>query len=625
MLRPTLRFLLVLSLAALIGLASVHAANNNIAVLRVESLDNVIDDAQRVATLLGYPIEKEHIVEMLSQSSGISNLSWVDTTAPLAIVFPLEGMTMGEKGLTALFPASDANAAFEAIAAGFATENVGDDGVRAYGPEEGDASLFVAMRDGYLVAGASRDIVTRIDLEAALQMAVLPPGSIALDFYLEPIAPMAMMGLPAARQAVEQRMQQSAEDRPEEAEQEWDPDTALAFVDIYFDFVRDLLTNTSRLQISIEVGSETLIFHKRAIPKDGSTFAGLVAAQQGGLPEAVRFLDPEDQFASFAGQVTITPEFAEALNAYLHAYANVMSQLPMEVASGMGFGESYQQFMKMFTEMSDDWMDCYRGDFAGTFRLHAEGGFQARQLVGVADEEKCKSLMTEMVRMASELPKPAEGEPVLTLTEEAFHESGVQGWRQEMTFAIPEDAAGEEGLAAFWDMWFGEGGGFLSYSALAGDYLLTATGPSSRDDVTALVDSVTAKKKKKAKMVGLSAETFAPVATGPGFFGAFDLKKIFDAIIEHLPVDDEDDQAILDVLRNAPETAGQIVEAARFESDALHVEIAVRLELFEVIGQMVALSGAHDEGQEHEEGHEHGEGEDHDAGHDEHVGHDHGG
>ncbi|MDX1389122.1 MAG: hypothetical protein R3344_08025, partial [Acidobacteriota bacterium] len=301
MLRPTHRFLFVLGLAVLTGLGPAHAASNNIAVLRVESLDALIDDTRRLTSLLGEPVEKEQILGILSEASGLSDLSWIDTNAPFAIVFPLEGVALGEKGLTALFPASDSSAAFEAVGAVFETTNVDDDGVRSYGTEEDAELLFVAPRDGYLVAGANRDIVTRIDIEAALQMAALPPGSIALDFYLEPVAPMVMMGLPVARQAVEQQMQQSAEERPEDAPQEWNPETALAFVDIYFDFIRDVLANTSRLQLSLDVGSDTVVFHKRAIPKDGSTFAGLVAVQEGGLPEAARYVDPEGGVAAVAG------------------------------------------------------------------------------------------------------------------------------------------------------------------------------------------------------------------------------------------------------------------------------------------------------------------------------------
>jgi hypothetical protein len=616
MFRAIVRSLVVAVILVAPTLGAAQAIEKNVAVLWIESLDAVIADAQRLMTLSGQgEVDRDDVLDMLEQSSDLPDLSMLDTSRPMVIVYPLEGMALGEKGLVAAFPVEDVDAALKAISERFTSTTVDDTGIHelSWG-EESDSTVFVAPGDGYLVGGMSRDLVTRFDPTAVLEAADLPPGSIAIDVFLEPIAPMALMGLQVGRQAVVSEMQNPSESEDEEGAPDYDPDAAMAFVDLYFDFIRDSLQNASRIQMSLDVGTDAVVFHKHVMPRTGSTLAGLIEAQQGGLPEVARYVEPGDEFAAAAAQVTFTPEFTAAMQHYMNGYFAALQNLPAAAADSAGTGEYQAAMMKLLAKSSEGWIDCYAGDFAMTFGFHDDGGADLRQIMGIKDAEKCRALMTELAGMADKMGETAEGEPMITITENALEHAGVQGWRQNTQYMLPAGSE-NEAASAFLAEWFGDDG-MVSYYGLAGDYMVSASGTDAETQFKTLVDRVTAKKKQRSRMVGITAKTFAPVTTGPGIFIAADLGRILDVVLENLPPEDEQGEAIREVLKNRPEGSGEIVEALRFEPGALHVEVAVRPAMIELIGRIMTVAETFEQEEDHEHPHDddHGHGE-HDEGH----------
>jgi hypothetical protein len=425
------------------------------------------------------------------------------------------------------------------------------------------------------------------------------------------------MGLQVGRQAVVSEMQN--QDEGEEGAADSDPEAAMAFVDLYFDFIRDALQNASRLQISLDVGADAIVFHKHVMPRAGSTLAGLIDAQQGGLPEVARYVEPGSGFATVAGQLTFTPEFTAAMQHYMTGYFAALQNLPAAAADSEGTGAYQAAMMEMFAGSAEGWTECYGGGFAAAFGFREEGGIDLHQVLDVKDAEKCRALMSELIGKVDEMVEMTDGKPMLTITENALEYAGVQAWRQETYIALPEGPE-TDAAAAMMAAWFGDEG-MVSFSGIAGEFMVSATGPDAEAQFKTLVDRVTAKKKQRARMVGITAKTFEPVTTGPGFFISADLGQLVDAVAPSLPAEGEEGEAILEVLSNRPEDSLRIVEALRFEPGTLHIEVAVRPAMIELIGKVMAVAESfeQDEDHEHDHDHDHDHGEEHGTDHDAEV------
>jgi hypothetical protein len=582
----TLRRCLAVTILALFALGSAHAAEPNIAVLRVESLDAVLADVEKTLALADVKIGGRMIEQQLFTMLGIGDLSWVDRSRPMALVYPMQGMMLGEKGILALLPVTDPDAAMASLETQFPSIRTDEQGFREFGEEGGEPSIVVA-RNGYLIAGKDRNLVAAMDPDFALQVDGLPPGSIALDVHLEPVAPMAQMGLQMGRNALEEEW--SKEMDPNASEEgstagDLDPEQARAFMDIYFTFLQDLLNNASRLQISLEVGSEAFVLHKRVTARPGSTMDGLIRAQKGGLPDAARLIDSGDGFAAAAGQITLTTAFTEAMKTYVDAYVEGMAALEPKGEDAADIA-ALQAWVPVMTAMGDSWADCYRGDFAGSMSFGEGGDLRLEQAVGIKDLEACQKIMTSLQSLMGELPDGPGGEPVVTMTENALSYGGVQAWRQVTRPDLPveEGDAGQEWVRS----WYGENG-MVTYTGLSSDYMFSATGQDAEATFKGLVDRAGGGAGNKPSG-GLAAASFEPVAVGPGFFVYLDVARLLEVLPE---ADDNDPEyaTVMSLFREIPEGSARIVEGLRFEPDAVRVEIAVPFPLVRAIAVAAAQS-----------------------------------
>ena len=96
----TLRHCLVATILAMLALGSAHAAEPNIAVLRVESLDAVLADVEKTLALADVKIGGDMIEQQIVATLGIGDLSWVDRSRPLSLVYPMKGMMLGDRILS---------------------------------------------------------------------------------------------------------------------------------------------------------------------------------------------------------------------------------------------------------------------------------------------------------------------------------------------------------------------------------------------------------------------------------------------------------------------------------------------------------------------------------------------
>jgi hypothetical protein len=591
------RLVTVTILAVLLSGAA-WAGDAHLAVVRVESLDAVVRDAQHIAKRLGVEISGQNLMQPLTSALGIPDLGWVDGSKPIVVVLPSAAMMLGQKGILAALPVSDHAQGLATLQEMTGVTPSEQDGVHTFTPESGEA-FTVASSGGYMVVGAMPSLVTGFDPAAALSMSGLPNGSISAEIFLEPIAPMAMMGLQMGRQALEQQMAEDAEivepphgelEGQEGADEDhahgepvvaqgFDPAAMSGLFDLYFDFIKDALNNTSRIQLSLEVATSHVIAHKRMIPKAGSTLAELVDAQEGGIPELARLIDPESASAVYAGQLQMTPAFLAATRGYFQRYVEVMKTMTS------AFSEEPEaawiaQMMEPFLQEStiDQTFACYRGDFAGGYSF-GEGGIRTSQVVGMKDMEACNALMALWTGIAAKAAPG--GEPMFDVTENALTYKGIA--TTKMVFALPDtmfegmDEAQVEAARKAMAQWYGDGS-IEAYMGFSGDKLLSATGGSVEEAYKALVDR--AAKKKPAG--GIAPGLFAPLAEGPGMFGMFDLVKF----MREMPLDElGGDAEALAFLDYVPAEATRITFAARFDPGAINLEMALPLGWLDAIGQ----------------------------------------
>ena len=187
---------------------------------------------------------------------------------------PLEGMAMQQKGLVGAVPVTDVAAAAAALSGRFGPHTEAD-GLHSFG-EEGQPVLYAVEREGYLVVGASAELVRSADPLAA----ETPEGAIAAQIFLEPVAPMIQAGLQAAKE----KMQTEIQDDISDEEMPFDPNALGSMMGMYMDGVQTLVSNTSSIQMALDVEAGSVRYMQAVVPKAGSGFAEFVAAQKGGCP-----------------------------------------------------------------------------------------------------------------------------------------------------------------------------------------------------------------------------------------------------------------------------------------------------------------------------------------------------
>ncbi len=594
--RPTIQIRITVLFLGLLLLAVLPVAGGEpIAVLRIQSFDALKTDVDQVVQRVQGPEIGKQLMQPLTELLQFPGAELLDTRSPLVLVFPMEGMALGEKGFILAVPIRDPEGKLPGIiesSEGAQKDEAGVFSFKAGKKAEGAATI----RGTHLLVGMNRDLVANFDLSSIQGIEDLPPGNIAVDINLVPLTPMIDAGLQTGRQAMQQQMTQAAQgeegDGGEEGESAGpDPESIAAMVDFYFNFLQDLVHNTGRIQYSLELTQDHLLLHNRWLPRSGSTFEELLQGQKGGLPDLARLIDPEAGIGAMAGQFTMTPRFQAALQSFSQDYVKVMKGFLAAMPGAEGDAPAFAALMKAMEHSVDKWTSCYRGDFVANIGLGGDGGFHVEEIIGVSDPEACNSIVHTMATAFESLPKDSEKEPFISLTPGAFQYRGIDVTRQQTSFAVPGAPLTGGGPEEILNRLFG-GNGLVAHYGITEKYMLTAIGKNSADRFKALADRLLDAPKAKAEISGLTEESFAPIRTGPGFFAVLDIESMFRAIVSLAGTEDVGDQAFLDLLDVAPEGTGRIVDGLRLDPDAARSTLAVRLDLLDLIGKMGELEKA---------------------------------
>ena len=148
--------------------------------------------------------------------------------------------------------------------------------------------------------------------------------------------------------------------------------------------------------------------------------------------------------------------------------------------------------------------------------------------------------------------------------------------------------------------WFGEGG-MTSYVGFAGDVAVFTSGKQADEQFKSMVDRLAARKGR-----GITAETFAPLTVGPGFYVSMDFSRFFGEIASFMPDAEEGGEAA-EAMKLLSDTPSRMVFGMRLEADALNIDMTFPLALVDAIGELSAMKRESHEGHD-EEGHDHHEG-----------------
>jgi hypothetical protein len=498
--------------------------------------------------------------------------------------------------------------------------------MHTFQPEAGTPPLKVVAREGYLVAGANELLVDGFDLDGALADRGLPPGNLAAEVYLEPVAPMIQAGLMQGRQMILNSMQASqqaetgdneaeGDDESEDVEPDGeggvavttapniDPEAMSALFDLYFGMIGDMLNNVSRLQLSLEVGTGHVILHFRAIPTTGSTLAGLADAQGGEFPNPARWFDPEGAFVVSAGRIELTTAARDAMKGYAHRYFDAITPILESAAPAEGPAAMMQMMMPMLAKASstiDDWVECTSGTYASMMRLDPETGMQMVQLAGTLDKDPCGDLVSRSLAIYEAIEAPEDGStPLFSVQRDAFEYRGVSANVQEMSLSSLLSGLGsdEPAMAIFGAMFGGDT--IRSVSGQSDGWMITTSGKDADQRFRDVLD----REKKSKKSSKVDPALFAPFRATSGMAMAMDLGQIF-RLVGSVAEGEED----LEAFANLPAGAGRLTSALRFEGGAANFGFALPMEMIEFIGEQARKEAAEAQaGAAEEAGETHGE------------------
>ncbi len=538
--RQTLRRLAVFALfAALVG--SAQAAEDPILVIRMESLDAVTADlAQFPGAGAGAGLEALLANPLLSIGK---ESDWVDGSRPAVMVLPMEGLMAGANGMLVALPYKNEEAASAALS----------------DLESSGRAFQSRPEEGYVVMGPNAAAVRDLDLAGAMKTGNLPAGNLSADLNLEKVAPMLRMGLASGRQMVEQQMANQAEAQPSGMT----PEAMKSMAGFYFDLFEDVLSNSSRIQLSLETQADDFVVHLRLVPIPGSTLDGLQRAQKGGLPDLARFIESGGDSMTMAGQITYTTEFLDAFKVYMQRYGEVMTEITSSYQDQVGVDGMGEWFSAAFASM-DKWVDCYRGDFAGSYRFGGETGIEAVAVVGTDDPKACRDLISQMADIAVRVPTGPDASIQVEAEEDALTYRGVKAMKSVARIDLPEGerTPDQEMMESMF------GSGMVTYSGLSKKLLVTAFGGNAESNFKQMIDRVTKPRASKK----MSPEIFAPLTVGPGVFATLNFKSLF-GWIEAMGT--QPDAPALQRVRDLPDRAGRLVYGARFDGSGLNLEIGV--------------------------------------------------
>jgi hypothetical protein len=243
--------------------------------------------------------------------------------------------------------------------------------------------------------------------------------------------------------------------------------------------------------------------------------------------------------------------------------------------------------MRGLEPLIDGWLDCVRGDQAGVIRFDTESGMQGASVMGITDAELCDSMLDQTSALYAELPAGPDGEPFVTMTEDALSHAGVSAMLQETRLTFPTGDEEAERVQETVRALLG-GESFPAYTGIAGDVMLSTMGDGAEQRFKDMVDlskKSKTKKKKKQPSVGLTPELFAPLQTGPGMFVSIDFAALLRTVAPHLPDEAADVGAKLEGL---PAGLGNLVYGFRLDAGGLTIELALPLAFLRAMSRLSA-------------------------------------
>jgi len=304
----------VIGVLITLGLGTSPSAQD-LAVLRAESLNKVIDGVEAISRATGQEVSREMITGMASGFFGRDLSEFLDMDRPVGVALPLAGMMMQQNGVVAAVPVIDAAAAIEALTAQFAGHTV-EGGLHSFTTEQGPV-LFLIESDGYLRLGGDADLVTGADPLAGEATG----WALSLEIFLEEVAPMIEANLEAAKAQMTSGLEAAA---AEDSDVQIDPEAMGPILDLYIEGARYLLANTGSLRFGLDVEDGYVRFTKSLIPVPESSLAAFVAAQKGPLPEIAKLADAESAWF-MAGQLTFGEEHRDGMKAFVDVYIDLMT------------------------------------------------------------------------------------------------------------------------------------------------------------------------------------------------------------------------------------------------------------------------------------------------------------
>jgi hypothetical protein len=386
-------------LALLLSGVPSDAAGSDLMLLRLESLDAALEDAR---TLHG---KDELSLEMFDEALGLFGIegsSHLETGRPLAIVMPMQGLMLAQRGLVAALPVRDIGAVLDSMAASFERHSVEDDGLQVFGTDQG-MTVYVRPEEGYLILGGNRDLVAGFEARAALAPEAGPPGNLRMDLHLAQAAPMVKMGLMGAKQQVLAQMQQRVDQGGEALP--FDAARMGPILDVYFGLIGAVLDNVSQAQVTLEVRDGHLILHERLLPTPGSTFAGLVAAQGASAPslEDLAGVASHEAVMVSIGDMEMTEAARTALRGFLMGYlgaalpiaADLMGQAAGEEAPALPVDALLAEIDFQIERL----LRCSGSRSASSFDFAEEGGLTFYQAYEWSGTQDCRvSFAEELAR-----------------------------------------------------------------------------------------------------------------------------------------------------------------------------------------------------------------------------------
>jgi len=541
----------------------------------------LFDGIEAVAQAAGQPVDRSMLLGMGLSNLGIDNGEFLVLDKPVAVVMPVDGMMMQQKGFVASVPVTDAAPVIEALTARFATHTV-DGKLHTFATDTGPV-LFVLETQGYLRIGGSSDLVTRFDPIAGSQ----PTSAISLEVFLEPLAPMIQAGL---QQAKEQMKTGLAAAQTDDTTMPYNSQAIGSILDLYIDGVKSVINNTASFRINLDVEDGYVRLSESLLPKPETTFASFVAAQKGGIPEIARFADPQAAVV-MAGQLVLTDELRQSCKGFVERYMSLMESMFSAPAEGEATGEAeaeaeadaqlkkpafWDDYMAAMGQFSDRWVDCWRGDLFMTFDFGQQNPFRFAEGFGMNDDESCTTLLSDMAAQLDTILAQSEELAGVFSTSEGPKVGNTHALLMRIDMMKLMEAMGQPGTEQTDKVMQSVYGDAMTLAMTTTDgYTLVTGGSDASDRLQHLASSF----KGPA-----TTPSFAPLGDGSGMFMNVNLGRFIAGIKDIIP---EGGISLEGPAQALSGEAGRIPMGISFDETRASFELAVPLKTIETIAGII--------------------------------------